>query len=103
MRLEGITLNGHPTSRLPGNLNVSVAGVDGEALMMGLKSIAVSSGAACSSADPEPSHVLLAMGVSEPLAKASLRFGLGRFNTAADVAVAIEEVVEVVTRLRQMR
>jgi cysteine desulfurase len=99
-RLEGTTLNGHPTLRLPGNLNVSVAGVDGEALMMGLKSIAVSSGAACSSADPEPSHVLLAMGVSEPLAKASLRFGLGRFNTASDVAIAVAEVSEVVTKLR---
>ena len=99
-RLEGITLNGHPASRLPGNLNVSVAGVDGEALMMGLKTIAVSSGAACSSADPVPSHVLLAMGVSEPLAKASLRFGIGRFNTAEDVAVAVDEVVEIVMKLR---
>lgn len=100
-RLDGITVNGHPTSRLPNNLNVSISGVDGEALMMGLKSIAVSSGAACSSADPEPSHVLLAMGVPEPLAKASLRLGLGRFNSADDVAVALSEVTEVVTRLRR--
>jgi cysteine desulfurase len=99
-QLDGITVNGHATSRLPNNLNVSIAGVEGEALMMGLKRIAVSSGAACSSADPEPSHVLLAMGVPELLAKASLRFGLGRFNTADDVAVAVSEVSEVVTRLR---
>jgi cysteine desulfurase len=102
-QLDGITVNGHPTSRLPNNLNVSVSGVDGEALMMGLKRIAVSSGAACSSADPEPSHVLLAMGMSEPLAKASLRIGLGRFNSAVDFAVAVEEVTEVVTRLRERK
>ncbi|MBI3861411.1 MAG: cysteine desulfurase [Planctomycetia bacterium] len=100
-RLSGIALNGHPTDRLPGNLNVSFAGVDGEQLMNGLSQIAVSSGSACTSADPEPSHVLRAMGVPESLSKASLRFGLGRFNTAADVDLAIEHVAEVVERLRQ--
>ena len=99
-RLPGLILNGHPTERLAGNLNVSIEGVDGEQLMDGLTRIAVSSGSACASADPEPSHVLRAMGVAEPLSKASLRFGLGRFNTADDVELAIEHVAETVKRLR---
>ncbi len=67
--------------RLPGNLNLSFADVDGEALMMAMRDVAVSSGSACSSTNPEPSHVLLAMGLAEDLARASLRFGLGRFTT----------------------
>jgi cysteine desulfurase len=99
-RIEGLRLNGHPTRRLPGNLNVSIPGVDGEALMMGLTEIAVSSGAACSSAHPEPSHVLLAMGLEETLARASLRFGLGRTTTAGEVDLAIEVVTRTVERLR---
>jgi cysteine desulfurase len=99
-RLDGLTLNGHPQRRLPGNLHVSVDGVDGEALLSGLTKIAVSSGAACSSADPEPSHVLRAMGRSDRQALASLRFGLGRGNTAADIEAAAEHVSEVVRRLR---
>ena len=81
-RVTEIRLNGHPVNRLPGNLNLSFAHVDGEALMMQMREIAVSSGSACSAADPEPSHVLMAMGLSEDLARASLRFGLGRFTTA---------------------
>lgn len=100
--LDGLTLNGPPLSeRLPNNLNFSVAGVDGEALMSGLKEIAVSSGSACSTAEPEPSHVLRAMGVPEPLSQASLRFGLSRYTTQADIDVAVAEVVRVVRRLRK--
>jgi cysteine desulfurase len=99
-RLEGMTLNGHSTQRLPGNLNVSFDGLDGEALMTALTEIAVSSGSACTSADPEPSHVLRAMGVSEPLSKASLRFGLGRFTTTAEIDFAVRYVAEKVIGLR---
>jgi cysteine desulfurase len=99
-QLSGVSLNGHPTERLSGNLNVSFAGVDGEQLMLALTRIAVSSGSACSSADPEPSHVLRAMGVSESLSKASLRFGLGRFNSAEEVELAISHVAEAVARFR---
>ncbi|HUG93133.1 MAG TPA: cysteine desulfurase family protein [Planctomycetaceae bacterium] len=98
--LDGLVLNGHPADRLPGNLNVSFEGVDGEALMTGLTRIAVSSGSACTTADPEPSHVLRAMGRGDFLTRASLRFGLGRFNTSADVETAVEEVAAVVRRLR---
>ena len=84
-RVSDIRLNGHPDARLPGNLNLSFEGVDGEALMMAMRDIAVSSGSACSSTNPEPSHVLLAMGLSEELARASLRFGLGRFTTFQEI------------------
>jgi cysteine desulfurase len=99
-RLDEVLLNGHRERRLPGNLNLSFAGIDGEALMMAMRDLAVSSGSACSSATPEPSHVLLAMGRDEALARASLRFGLGRFTTAEEIDFAIESVVEAVTRLR---
>ncbi len=85
-------MNGHPVDRLAGNLNLSFPGVDGEALMMAMRDVAVSSGSACSSANPEPSHVLLAMGLPEDLARASLRFGLGRFTTAEEVDFAAGEV-----------
>ena len=86
--------------RLPGNLNLSFEGVDGEALMMAMRDVAVSSGSACSSTNPEPSHVLLAMGLSEELARASLRFGLGRFTTAEEIDFAVQEVAGAVERLR---
>jgi cysteine desulfurase len=99
-RLAGLSVNGHPMERLPGNLNVSFDSVDGEALMMSLTEIAVSSGSACTSADPEPSHVLRAMGVSEARSKASLRFGLGRFTTAEEIDFAIDYVAATVSRLR---
>src|SRR5262245_25013238 len=99
-RLGGITINGPPIERLPGNLNVSFDGIDGEVLMTSLTDIAVSSGSACTTADPEPSHVLRAMGVSERLSKASLRFGLGRFTTAAEIDFAIDYVAATVMRLR---
>ncbi|MDY6900038.1 MAG: IscS subfamily cysteine desulfurase, partial [Cyanobacteriota bacterium] len=84
--LDDIILNGHPTKRLPGNLNISVAGVDGQALLLGLQPMmAVSSGSACTSAKIEPSHVLAALGRSDALAYASIRFGIGRFNTPEEI------------------
>jgi cysteine desulfurase len=88
--------------RLAGNLNLSFGNVDGEALLLAMGNLAVSSGAACTSTDPEPSHVLRALGFSDDEARSSLRFGLGRFNDAADVAFAIERVVEAVLRLRKL-
>jgi cysteine desulfurase len=99
-QVPAIRLNGHPSRRLPGNLNLSFAGVDGEALMMAMRDVAVSSGSACSSASPETSHVLLSMGVDEAMARASLRFGLGRFTTAEEVEFAASAVAEAVRRLR---
>jgi cysteine desulfurase len=100
--LEEVYLNGHPTQRLPGNLNLSFAAVEGESLLMGLKEIAVSAGSACTTANLEPSHVLRAMRVPENLAHSSLRFGLGRFNTAEEVEYTAGRVVEEVKRLRRM-
>jgi cysteine desulfurase len=99
-RVPGIRLNGHPTDRLPGNLNLSFMDVDGEALMMAMRDVAVSSGSACSAADPEPSHVLRAMGLSEDLARSSLRFGLGRFTTDEEIDFAVGAVASAVERLR---
>ncbi|MGE5756620.1 MAG: cysteine desulfurase family protein [Planctomycetaceae bacterium] len=99
-RLGAIRLNGHPTHRLPGSLNLSFGGVDGEALMMAMRDVAVSSGAACTSAQPGPSHVLRAIGLDEALARASLRFGLGRFTTAEEIDFAIGDVAAAVERLR---
>ena len=101
-RLDGVTLNGHPTERLPGNLNVSFAGVRGEALLTSMRQIAVSSGSACTSANPEPSYVLKALGVDDELAHASIRFGIGRFNTEEEIDFAIEEVTKNVQRLRAL-
>ncbi len=95
-------LNGHPTERLPGNANISFAYVEGEGLMMGIKDVAVSSGSACTSASLEPSYVLRALGVGDELAHSSIRFGLGRFNTEAEVDFVIELVVREVNRLREM-
>jgi len=88
--------------RLPGNLNLSFGNVDGEALLLAMENLAVSSGAACTSTDPGPSHVLRAMGFREDAARSSLRFGLGRFNTPADVDFAIQRVTEAVARLRKL-
>ena len=99
--LEGLSLNGPPLAeRLPNNLNFSVAGVDGEALMSSLKNIAVSSGSACTTAEPEPSHVLRAMGVADSLCRASLWFGLSRYTTDAEIDAAVAEVVQAVRKLR---
>jgi cysteine desulfurase len=99
-RLDDCRLNGHPDERLPGNLNLSFPHMRGEALLMALRNVAVSSGSACTSASVEPSYVLRAMGVADELAHASIRFGLGRFNTAEEVDFAIEEITKVVLRLR---
>jgi len=100
--LDHLELNGHPTERLPGNLNASFAYVEGEALMMAIKNVAVSSGSACTSASLEPSYVLRACGVSEDLAHTSIRFGIGRFNTDDEVDYVGKYVVEQVKRLREM-
>ena len=102
VRLDHIHLNGHPTQRLPGNLNVSFDFVDGEALLLSLKEIAVSSGSACTSASMQASHVLRAMGIGDELAHTSIRFGLGRGNTEEEVDYACDRVVEEVTRLRAL-
>ncbi len=100
--IEGCTLNGHPELRLSGNLNLSFADVKGEALMMALKNIAVSSGSACTSASVEPSYVLRALGIPDELAHASLRFGIGRFNTVEEIDFTIAEVTQQVRRLRSI-
>jgi cysteine desulfurase len=100
--LDRVTVNGSLERRLPGNLNVSFAHVEGEALMIAMKDVAVSSGSACTSASLEPSYVLRAMGVPDDLAHASIRFGLGRFNTEEEVDHAARLVVEKATRLREM-
>lgn len=101
--LPDVTLNGAHDDRLPGNLHLSFAGVDGDALLAGLNGLAVSSGSACTSSDPEPSHVLRAMGVPEALSRASLRFGIGRFTTRSEVDRAADIVIETVQRLRKLR
>ena len=101
-RLDHVFLNGHPSERLPGNLNLSFAYVEGEALMMSMKNIAVSSGSACTSASLEPSYVLKALGVSDDLAHSSIRFGLGRFTTEEEVDFAGQEVVTAVKHLRSL-
>jgi len=99
--MDGVRVNGDLERRLPGNLNVAFAGVDGETLMIALDDIAVSSGSACTSATVEPSYVLRAIGVPDDLAHASLRFTVGRFTTEDDIDRAARRVVEVVERLRE--
>ena len=101
-QLPNIILNGCPTARYPGNLNISFAFVEGESLLMGLKEVAVSSGSACTSASLEPSYVLRALGVEEDLAHTSLRFGLGRFTTEEEVDYAVAGTVRHVRKLREM-
>lgn len=100
--LDEVYLNGHPTQRLPHNLNISFAYVEGESLLMGVKEIALSSGSACTSATLEPSYVLRALGVGSDLAHSSIRFGLGRFNTLEEVDYTIKRIIEIVTKLREM-
>ncbi len=101
-RMEEVYLNGHPEHRLPGNLNISFNFVEGEAMMMAIKDIAVSSGSACTSASLEPSYVLRALGVGDELAHSSIRFGLGRFNTEEEVDYVADLVTEKVKHLREM-
>jgi cysteine desulfurase len=101
-KLTDIVVNGDLEHRIPGNLNISFAYVEGESLMMGIKNLAVSSGSACTSASLEPSYVLRALGVEEELAHTSLRIGLGRFTTEHEVDTAVEELVRHVKKLREM-
>ena len=100
--LADLHLNGHPEQRLPGNLNLCFAGVQSHALLMGLKSVAVSTGSACDSESVKASHVLVAMGIPNELALTAVRFGLGRYNTAEEVDIVVDEVVKVVNRLRAL-
>ena len=100
--LDEIYINGDLQKRLPGNLNMSFAYVEGESLLMGINDIAVSSGSACTSASLEPSYVLKALGVGEDLAHTSIRFGIGRFNTEEEVDYVAGRVTEVVRRLREL-
>jgi cysteine desulfurase len=100
--LDQLTLNGDPERRLPGNLNISFSFVEGEGLMMAVKDVAVSSGSACTSASLEPSYVLKAMGLDEDLAHSSLRFGIGRFNTEAEVDYVADLLINKVKKLREI-
>ena len=101
-KLTDIVLNGDLEHRIPGNLNISFAFVEGESLMMGIKGLSVSSGSACTSASLEPSYVLRALGVEEDMAHTSLRFGLGRFTTEQEIDTAVAELVRHVNKLRAM-
>jgi cysteine desulfurase len=100
--LDEVTVNGSLEHRLPGNLNMSFRGVDGEALITSLPEVALSTGSACTSANPEPSHVLRALGLSDDRAHSSLRFGIGRFNTEEEIDYVAGRVVESVKRLRAL-
>lgn len=101
-QLDGVVLNGDSQHRYPGNVNLSFAYVEGESLIMGLKDVAVSSGSACTSASLEPSYVLRALGVEEDMAHTSIRYGIGRFTTQAEVDRAVDLTVRHVTKLREM-
>jgi cysteine desulfurase len=101
-KLDEVFINGSMEHRLPNNLNMSFAYVEGESLLMGINDIAVSSGSACTSATLEPSYVLKALGVGEDLAHTSIRFGLGRFNTEEEVDYVVDKMVQVVTKLREL-
>ena len=101
-QVEGVCINGSMEHRLPGNLNISFAGVEGESLMMGINDLAVSSGSACSSAAVESSHVLKALGTGNELAESSIRFGIGRFNTEAEIDYAADRIIETVNGLREL-
>ena len=100
--LDHIKLNGHPTQRLPNNLNVSFGYVEGESLIMGTSDIAVSSGSACTSASLEPSYVLRALGIGDDLAHSSIRFGVGRFTTEEEIDYTADKMIFAVKRLREM-
>lgn len=100
--IDGVYLNGHEQQRIAGILNVSFANIDGESLMMGLNDIAVSSGSACTSASLEPSYVLKALGRSDELAHAGIRFSVGRFTTQDDIDYVVNKVTDVTNRLRQV-
>src|ERR1043166_735963 len=101
-QLDEVYINGSMEHRLPGNINISFAYVEGESLLMGINDIAVSSGSACTSATLEPSYVLKALGAGDDLAHSSIRFGIGRFNTEAEVDYVADRVVDTVERLREL-
>ncbi len=101
-QLDECYINGSTEHRLPGNMNISFAYVEGESLLMGISDVAVSSGSACTSATLEPSYVLKALGAGDDLAHSSIRFGIGRFNTEAEVDYVAKRVVETVSRLREL-
>ena len=101
-QLDEVYINGSMDHRLPGNLNLSFAYVEGESLLMGINDVAVSSGSACTSATLEPSYVLKALGAGDDLAHSSIRFGIGRFNTEAEVDYVAKRVVDTVQRLREL-
>jgi cysteine desulfurase len=100
--LDEVYINGTMEHRLPHNLNISFAYVEGESLLMGINDIAVSSGSACTSATLEPSYVLKALGAGDDLAHSSIRFGIGRFNTEEEIDYAAERCIEVVRKLRDL-
>jgi cysteine desulfurase len=101
--VDGLRVNGHLTRRLPHNANVTIPGVNADALMMAMKDVAVSSGSACSSATPEPSHVLQAIGLGREEVLSSLRFGLGRFTAEEEIDYAVRRVSEAAVAIRQGR
>jgi cysteine desulfurase len=100
-QVEGVTLNGDPVQRLPGNVNLSFEGIRADELLLDLKDVAASTGSACSSANPEPSHVLKAIGLTDEQARSSIRFGVGRFNTGEEIDYVIGRVTETVKRKRK--
>jgi cysteine desulfurase len=100
--LDESYINGTMEHRLPHNLNISFAYVEGESLLMGINDIAVSSGSACTSATLEPSYVLKALGAGDDLAHSSIRFGVGRFNTDEEIDYTADKVIEVVRKLREL-
>jgi cysteine desulfurase len=101
--LSGVTVNGHPSERLPGNLNLGFEGIEADALLASLRDIALSTGSACSSARPEPSHVLVALGLPDARVRSAVRIGLGRGTTTEQVDVAAERIVAEVRSLRAAR
>jgi cysteine desulfurase len=101
-RVSGISVHGSLEHRLPNNLNLSIDGVEAEALMMGIRPVAISSGSACSSEALEPSHVLRALGVDGERAQGSIRIGVGRFNTMAEIEAVAQLIVDKVAELRAM-
>jgi cysteine desulfurase len=100
--LDEVYINGSQEHRLPGNLNMSFLYVEGESLLMGINDVAVSSGSACTSATLEPSYVLKALGLGDDLAHSSIRFGLGRFNTEAEVDYVADRIIDTVKKLREL-
>lgn len=101
-KLDGVMINGSESHRLPNNLNLSFAGVDGESVLLGLKDVALSTGSACSTADPEASHVLKAIGLAPDRLQSSIRFGLGRFNTDEEITFVAERLAKAISELRKL-